>query len=293
MDIHRLRLIIDYMRDSLKPYSLILSGGEPTILKDFPQILEMIRRNLKLEIFHLHTNATLVKNHISQLSRGVANLHSATVSLHGHNPQIQDSITRVEGSFSKAVQGIRTLLDIDYEVAVVCVVCRFNYHYINEITDFLLGLGSQKVEIRLPFAGPRSNLSSVIPERKLWGDAIEDWFIKYSSEPRVCFAAAEAHCFGRTVPLTPVNEQLSYHFFDFNTAPGIERRSRKQLGAIWQGAFRGYKKSHQCCICLFDTTCKGFSPLETEAGSARYKPFSLEDFLNMYNHGAADDKVIL
>lgn len=282
MDIKKLKLVTDYMRESLKPDAFILSGGEPMVLKDFPEILDIVRQNLTVEVFHLHTNATLVPAYFSQLSRGVAKLQSATVSLHGHNSQIQDSNTRVEGSFFKAVKGIRMLLDIGYEVCVVCVVSQSNYRYLNDITDFLLEFGSHKVEIRLPFEGPRTNLSSIIPEKKLWADVIESWSRNYAKEPRVCLSASEALCFGKRSPLSPIDRQLSYHFFDVNTTPGSERGSIKQLSAIWRNAFNDYGKSLDCHACLYDSTCKGFSPLEINAGFAIYKPFTLEELLKIY-----------
>ena len=284
MELYSVRCAIAHMRDLLKPQSLILSGGEPTILPYFGEILETIRQDLFPDIFHLHTNATNLTNHIRRLSVGVGKLHSATVGLHGHSAEIQESITRRNRSFEKAVDGIRMLLDIGYEIGVVCVLCKQNYKFISNITEFLLVLGVHKIEIRLPFAGPKADLTGITPDRKSMEPLLREWFKDYAREKKVHIAASEAFCFDRR-RIWPKNcPTTCYSFFDVNTILEKPRKSRRQLGAIWRNAFSAYRKCDSCRLCVMDNHCKGYSTLESDAGFAQYNPITAEDVLSSLWH---------
>ena len=276
MTIQAIHDALSYSQHVLKPICVILSGGEPTVRTDFPQIIAAIQEQHDLQVFHLHTNASQIESHRNILAAGIAKRHSATVGIHGHKAAIYESITGISGSFEKGIRGIRTLLEIGFEVRATCVICMANFTYLSEITDFLLTIGVHIVELRLPIAGPERNLTGIIVPRGLLEESVARWLEQFRSEPRTSLIAADARCFG-TFDMEAGN--VEYHFFDGQSKPPNERRATLQLAAIWKEAYEGYQKSPSCCHCVFDTACKGYSKEEVKAGYASYSPIDTSSIL--------------
>ncbi|MBU4449766.1 MAG: glutamate racemase, partial [Actinobacteria bacterium] len=58
-------------------------------------------------------------------------------SIHGHTPELHDSLTRSKGSFEQTKQGIKNLIELAQPISTNTVVVKQNYKYLAKITEFL------------------------------------------------------------------------------------------------------------------------------------------------------------
>ena len=136
-------------------YFFNVSGGEPFLRKDLPQIIELACRYLKPQIIHIPTNA-LLPERIRTMSESILDI------IHNHNPRIQfsvkpsidgvgeghDEIRGVPGNFAKLEQTIRLLKELDqrhanFHLELGTVVSRFNMDCLDEIENYVHGLNVQ------------------------------------------------------------------------------------------------------------------------------------------------------
>lgn len=108
-------------------FYLTLSGGEPMLRKDFPEILA-----------HAHslTFATKVKTNGTLVTKKMAELllensvHEVQISVYSHRSETHDAITKLPGSFDRSIRAIETLRDAGLRVIIATPLMRAN------ITDY-------------------------------------------------------------------------------------------------------------------------------------------------------------
>jgi len=134
-------------------YFFNISGGEPFLRKDLPQIIKLACRYLKPGIVHIPTNALLPKRieeltiEILKIMHELAPHAPLTVkpSIDGVGEK-HDEIRGVTGNFTKLEETISRLKHIrqDYptlHVELGTVVSNFNIDSLTEIEDYVHGLG--------------------------------------------------------------------------------------------------------------------------------------------------------
>lgn len=126
------------------------SGGEPTLVKDLPQIMEYLSHqrylltgkiNLK---FGIVTNGWKLKEFINTLKEQyyyqLLNLDSILISLHG-NKQTHENITKIKNSYDKIIIAInyikRNFPNIKIRINVVLIGQEIAPEFINLLKDFL------------------------------------------------------------------------------------------------------------------------------------------------------------
>ena len=129
---------------------LLLSGGEPFLRPDFPQIYRGVRRlGMLVSVF---TNATLVRDDV------VAALveyppQKVEVSVYGASAAVYERVTGVPGSFRSAWRGIDRLLESGVMVGLKTMILRENVHEVAAMEATALDLG---LSFRLdPLLSPR------------------------------------------------------------------------------------------------------------------------------------------
>ncbi|MCG2764081.1 MAG: SynChlorMet cassette radical SAM/SPASM protein ScmE [Desulfarculaceae bacterium] len=120
---------------SLGVMTLTLAGGEPFIREDLPVLLEGIVRNRMR--FAFLSNGTLIDDEIAAFIAGTGRCEHVQVSVDGSSAQAHDSC-RGEGSFEKALRGIRTLQRHRIGVTVRVTIHQHNVHDLENIARFLL-----------------------------------------------------------------------------------------------------------------------------------------------------------
>ena len=120
---------------SIAVMNVSLSGGEPFLRPDLTDLIEGIIQN-KMR-FSINSNGTLIDDHIAEYIAGTHRCNYVQVSIDGASPKVHDSC-RGNGSFVKAVRGIKTLQRHGVKVAVRVTLHHHNVHDITNIARFLL-----------------------------------------------------------------------------------------------------------------------------------------------------------
>ena len=112
-----------------------LSGGEPFIRRDIKELIEGIVQNRMR--FSILSNGTLISEEIAALLASTRRCNHVQVSIDGAAPATHDSF-RGEGSFLKAIAGIRNLLKFKVTVTVRVTIHRQNVRDLEAIAAYLL-----------------------------------------------------------------------------------------------------------------------------------------------------------
>lgn len=111
----------------------LLSGGEPLLRKDFPDIyLTLKKKGILVSVF---TNATLVTEDHIRLFKSYPP-REIEVSVYGITQETYERVTRRNGSFDAFIRGLNFLLDNGMKVRLKAVVFRSNVHEFPEICRF-------------------------------------------------------------------------------------------------------------------------------------------------------------
>jgi len=149
-------LIIDEIEKifkSMNPvYFFNISGGEPFLRKDLPQIIELACMYLKPRVIHTPTNAIQTEK-IANDTRAILEIikkYDPTVpftikpSIDGIGDK-HDEIRGVKGNFGKLLDTIKELKAVEKEydnfhLELGTVISNYNIDNLNEIEDFVLSL---------------------------------------------------------------------------------------------------------------------------------------------------------
>lgn len=134
-----IKRFIEYLPQDL--YNLVITGGEPTLVKDdFFIILQMIKDKFFLTQVLLLTNGRSLSNKdFFERFHAAAPCHiRVAIPIHGHTKELHDSITQTPGSFYQTLAGISNILNAKMELEIRVIVSKLNCDYLQEIANFLV-----------------------------------------------------------------------------------------------------------------------------------------------------------
>ncbi len=153
---------IEKIFKSMKPvYFFNLSGGEPFLRKDLPEIVELACKYLKPRVIHTPTNAIMSDKIYADTVRilEIVNKYDPKVpftvkpSIDGVGDR-HDEIRGVKGNFEKLIKTINLLKPLEekysnFHLELGTVVSNFNIDHLAEIEDFVhtLGVESYRNEV--------------------------------------------------------------------------------------------------------------------------------------------------
>ena len=112
-----------------------ISGGEPTLNKDFIKIMNYIySKNVDMVLF---SNSDRFSNPdlVQELSENVDLKKLLIVSvIHSHKEAVHERITQVPGSFGRTVKGIKNLINAGADVRIKNCINKLNY---KDLIDYL------------------------------------------------------------------------------------------------------------------------------------------------------------
>jgi SynChlorMet cassette radical SAM/SPASM protein ScmE len=112
-----------------------IAGGEPFMRRDLPRLIEGIVHNRMR--YSILSNGGLITDDMAAFLASTQRCNYVQISIDGSHPEPHDA-ARGEGSFQKAIQGIRILQGHDVPVAVRVTIHRHNVHDLENIAHFLL-----------------------------------------------------------------------------------------------------------------------------------------------------------
>lgn len=122
MDTRRIKSLLDEICDAGCLY-LLLTGGEPLLRKDFPEIYRYAKE--KGFVITVFSNGTLISDEIVRLFEEMPP-RQVEISLYGAAGPTYESITGVSGSYQNCISGIRKLLDHRIPVGLKTVLMTLN-----------------------------------------------------------------------------------------------------------------------------------------------------------------------
>lgn len=118
---------------------LTFSGGEPLVRKDFFEIAAYARE--KDFAFTLFTNGTLISPEVADRLQELCP-QRAEISLLGGKASTHDGITQVKGSFDRALQGARLLIERGVQVQLKTTWMRENIEEADQILSLVDEMGA-------------------------------------------------------------------------------------------------------------------------------------------------------
>ena len=110
--------------------SVKLTGGEPLMNPKIKEIIKFISDE-GLGII-IETNGTLVNKTMAKFLKDTKNFKFISVSLDGADAPTHEALRQVEGSFDKAVQGIKNLVEVGIRPQMICTLHKNNIHQIKD-----------------------------------------------------------------------------------------------------------------------------------------------------------------
>ena len=129
-----IRNIVDQAR-ALGTRRWSISGGEPMLRPDFPEIFDYLTG--KAVSYTLNTNGTLITPEIARLLKRKG---TKMVALYGATKETYDHVTRHPGGFEKVMQGFRYLQEAGTGFIVQLIPMRDNWHEWEKMTDLAQSL---------------------------------------------------------------------------------------------------------------------------------------------------------
>ncbi len=123
-----------------------LTGGEPTIHPQFVEVC-MLARKLGMRTSVGTIGTMLARQDFA--AKAVPHLDEALFSLHGHNAEVNDRMTRRRGSFDQTIAAIRNTLAVnpDFGLYVNTVVTKHNVDALGDTVALAAELGAKLIVV--------------------------------------------------------------------------------------------------------------------------------------------------
>ena len=176
---------------------IALTGGEPTIDKNFFKILNYIK-SLKFDNIMLTTNGRIFSNKafLSKVLEKNVITHFI-VSLHSDQQKEHELVTQVPGSFNQTIRGIKNLKEAGQFVMVELVISKANHNKLLEMARLLSSLKINQVHMVYirPIGFTKKNFNLVVPSLNEIESGIKKAIDFYNSEGIYCLVEGIPFCF--------------------------------------------------------------------------------------------------
>lgn len=125
---------------------LVLSGGEPTLHPRFAEVVAAGARAGYRWVQAISNGRMFAYERFTELAVA-AGLQEATVSMHGHTPELHDRLVGARGAFAQSIRGVKNLLRAGRVVSIDVVVTRLNVGHLADILRFFTGLGIREFDL--------------------------------------------------------------------------------------------------------------------------------------------------
>lgn len=147
-----------------KSDSIVFTGGEVTIKKEFIELVR-IARSLGFKKIQVQSNGRMFASEKFCEDTIDAGATEFSLALHGHTPALHDYLTCAEGSFYQTVKGIKNLVALRQYVGTNTVITRPNYNTLPELARLFLHLGVNQYQFAFVHAvgSAGENFDDIVP----------------------------------------------------------------------------------------------------------------------------------
>ncbi|MCR1919992.1 radical SAM protein [Frisingicoccus caecimuris] len=248
---------IEKIFKTMKPvYFFNMSGGEPFMRKDLPQIVTLACKYLKPRVIHTPTNAIMSKTIIANTEKiiKIIRRYDPTVpftvkpSIDGVG-ELHDEIRGVKGNFDKLLETIEGLKKLEekydnFHLELGTVISNFNINHLDEIEDFVHSLGvesyrNEVAECRTEFF----NLDDPItPPADVYQKLIKDFSRKVEENIGKKKSLAKTTEAMRVVYYDLAGKILETHTQVIPCYAGVSNVHINYDGGVWPCCVLGYDK---------------------------------------------------
>ena len=251
---------------------IVLTGGEPTIFKDFFDILKFIKEN-NLKI-HIQSNGRKFSN-FDFAKNANEYITSYEIALHGPNKEIHEKITQTPGSFEETVLGLKNLVKLNAKIEGKIVLSKYNYSYLVETLSLYKELGVKFVTVAFAHSSGEKNyiqnITATYTEIKPYIEKSLDNF-----KDNELFISLE-----NILPCALDKQYSLKHFQDFYQT--FKNSNLKLVGKQtqnWLFLKKAIRKKDEsiCKKCLYNTFCEGYwKEYIEERGFSEFNPIEKID----------------
>lgn len=125
---------------------MCISGGEPILCDSFWEIAKILKEG------HVLCNTITNGSYINEdnADKYAKNFKYIQVSIDGANPKTHDKIRGKKGSWEKAINAVKLLIENKGLVSIATVVSSLNINELGQINDLIYDLGAKEFRIDLP-----------------------------------------------------------------------------------------------------------------------------------------------
>lgn len=248
---------IEKIFKTMKPvYFFNMSGGEPFLRKDLPEIVALACKYLKPRVIHTPTNAIMSERIIENTERiiKIVRAYDPSVpftvkpSIDGVG-ELHDEIRGVKGNFDrllKTIEGLKKLEEKydNFHLELGTVISNFNIDHLDEIEDFVHSLGvesyrNEVAECRTEFF----NLNDPItPPADVYQRLIKDFSRKVEENIGKKKSLAKMTEALRVVYYDIAGKILEKHTQVIPCYAGVSNVHINYDGGVWPCCVLGYEK---------------------------------------------------
>lgn len=265
MSLQEIKSIIKSFLKKGNNKSISLTGGEPTMRKDLPEIIEYACSFNSLSSISIITNGVCLadKNFVQRIVQAdKQNKLTFCVSLHSHNQNISEEIVRRSKTFYKTIQGIQNIYLTRKRITIYQVITIHNYQFLKDFSIFLQKKFPNIKNITFAYPFPQ-------------GDVIKNpWiFINFSKlKPYLLNALLwlEKNNYDISIASCGQMPLCVMSGFEEKVINPLIFAEKNIIGSIGKSVFHEYtygsqefiqeykNKSHECEHCLLNNYCQGF-----------------------------------
>ena len=218
--------LIDAIGKVSKPV-MVLSGGEPLFRPDIFDIAEYgVESGFRMA---LATNGTLVDSHIAARVAD-AGISRVAVSLDGAAADTHDRFRNMEGSYARALRGIRLLRDEGVSVQINSTIAKHNVDELPRMLDLALSLGADALHLFMLV--PVGCGLEIAPAQMLPADEYERVLRWFDEQARTCPIDLKATCAPHYYRIRAQRLELARRQGDYHEsfiAPGTRAKAAPTL----------------------------------------------------------------
>ncbi|MCL4406059.1 MAG: radical SAM protein [Patescibacteria group bacterium] len=244
---------------------IMLTGGEPTLRDDLPEIIDYAEKQKGLRTISVLTNAVRMadKHYAGEVFKADTKHKLVfSVSLHADNAVISDRITGLSGAYSKTFKGMQAIVKSKRRMSVYHVITNDNFRYLPRFCSFISANFPAVHSVTLAYPFPQGNA------------VLNKWIY-------VPFSLLKPFLTKALIFLNQNHYETSIAAcgqFPLCIIPGFEEKvlqslsfgEEKVAGAVGQDVFHEfewsskeavdfYKNKHRDCLrCILSGYCQGF-----------------------------------
>lgn len=145
---------------------LVFVGGEVFIRKDVAGLIAEAKKMGFDEIVAATNGRMFAYRDFAEKVLG-AGITQVYFSLHGHTPELHDSLTQAQGSFEQQIRGIKNLIALGFKnIGTHTTIVKNNYRHLPEIASLVLTLGIDRqdfVFVDPNYGGAKKAFETCVP----------------------------------------------------------------------------------------------------------------------------------